>query len=87
MKYICNHLGHTQKIHDQYYRQTSGLIERIDIAKLMLIQDHNLVSRYANKKLEEIQFEGSKDMSVFDFELTWPYRPCELLSFFCLLSA
>lgn len=71
MKYVCNHLGHTQKIHDQYYRQTSGLIERIDIAKLMLIQEHNLVSTYANKKLEEIQLEGNVDMHVFDNVGQW----------------
>lgn len=71
MKYVCNHLGHTQKIHDQYYCQTSGLIERIDIAKLMLIQEHNLVSTYANKKLEEIQLEGNVDMHVFDNVGQW----------------
>ncbi|XP_060084182.1 uncharacterized protein LOC132563439 [Ylistrum balloti] len=57
LKNVCNHLGHTQKVHDAFYRQTSGLVERIDIAKLMLMQEHNLVGKYANKKLSEIQFE------------------------------
>ncbi|ESO97061.1 hypothetical protein LOTGIDRAFT_174667 [Lottia gigantea] len=57
MKNVCNHLGHSQRVHDEYYRQTSGLIERIDIAKLMLMQEHNLVGKYANKKLSEIQFD------------------------------
>ncbi|XP_078310283.1 uncharacterized protein LOC111116385 isoform X1 [Crassostrea virginica] len=57
MKSICNHLGHTQKVHDLVYRQTSGMIERLDIAKLMLIQEHNIVGKFQNKKLSEIQFD------------------------------
>jgi hypothetical protein len=62
MKYICNHLGHTQKVHDLVYRQTSGMIERLDIAKLMLIQEFNVVGKYQNKKLSEIQFDGKKKL-------------------------
>lgn len=59
MKWICNHLGHTTKVHDTYYRQTSGLIERIDIAKLMLLQEHNLIGKYSNRKLSDVQFDGN----------------------------
>ena len=58
MKSICNHLGHTQKVHDLVYRQTSGMIQRLDIAKLMLIQEHNIAGKFQKKKLSEIQFDG-----------------------------
>mgnify|MGYP003688147557 CR=1 FL=1 len=58
MKSICNHLGHTQKVHDLVYQQTSGMIERLNIAKLVLIQEHNIVGKFQSKKLSEIQFDG-----------------------------
>ncbi|XP_033757856.1 uncharacterized protein LOC117340214 [Pecten maximus] len=57
LKWLCNHLGHTMRIHEQYYRQTSGLIERIDIAKLMIMKEHNLVGKFSGKKLSEIQLD------------------------------
>ncbi|XP_065943060.1 uncharacterized protein [Magallana gigas] len=68
MKYICNHLGHTQKVHDLVFRQTSGMIERLDIAKLMLIQEFNVVGKYQNKKLSEIQFDelGTLERKIQD---------------------
>lgn len=44
------------------YRQTSGVIERLDIAKLMLIQEYNVVGKFQNRKLSEIQFDGKKLM-------------------------
>ncbi|ESO84729.1 hypothetical protein LOTGIDRAFT_168393 [Lottia gigantea] len=57
LKNLCRHLGHTQRVHENHYRQTLGLVERIDIAKLMIMQEHNLIATYANKKLSEIQFD------------------------------
>lgn len=59
LKWLCNHLGHTGKVHEQYYRQTSGIIERIEIAKLMLMQEHNLVGKFRNKDLSEVDFVGT----------------------------
>jgi hypothetical protein len=43
MKWLCRHLGHTQKVHEQHYRATSGLIERLDIVKFMLLQEADLL--------------------------------------------
>lgn len=54
-----DHLGHTMDVHRVHYRQTSDIIERVDIAKLLMIQDMGLVGRFKGKKLEEIQFDGS----------------------------
>lgn len=45
-------------IHRIHYRQTSGLIERIDMAKLMLMQEYNITAKYAGRKLQDIQLPG-----------------------------
>lgn len=58
MKWLCQHLGHTQKVHAIHYRATSGMIERIEISKLMLMQETNSISKFAGKNLRDIQFEG-----------------------------
>lgn len=58
LKWLCNHLGHTRKLHETHYRATSGLIERVKIAKLLLIQENNMAGQFAGQDLSEIQFEG-----------------------------
>ena len=64
MKWLCQHLGHTQKVHSTHYRATSGMIERIEISKLMLMQEMNRVAKFAGKNLKDIQFEGKFSQSV-----------------------
>lgn len=55
---LSTHLGHTMDIHKIHYRQMSGLIKKIDISKIMLIQEYNLMAKYAGKKLNDITLEG-----------------------------
>ena len=45
------------------------MIERIDIAKLMLMQENNLVAKFAGKELREIQFDGMFCVSLIHFNL------------------
>lgn len=45
-------------MHETHYRATSGLIERVEIAKLLLIQENNMAGQFAGQDLSEIQFEG-----------------------------
>lgn len=59
MTWLCRHLGHTRKVHEQYYRTTSGLIERLDVAKLMLLQEGNMHGKFQGKSLKDITFEGT----------------------------
>ena len=56
--WLTNHLGHTMDIHKIHYRQTAGVIERVDLAKLMLMQELNITGKYAGKKLSDIQLPG-----------------------------
>ena len=58
VEWVCKHLGHTKGIHKQVYRQLAGSVERIQIGKLMLIQDYGLGGKFVNKTLESVQFEG-----------------------------
>lgn len=56
-QWLTNHLGHTLDIHKIHYRQTSGIIERVDISKLMLLTEYGLTGKYAGKKLTDITLE------------------------------
>ena len=58
MQWVCDHLGHTLNVHQLHYRAMSGILERVQIAKILLIQDKNLVNKYHGKGLQEIQLEG-----------------------------
>ncbi|XP_069105224.1 uncharacterized protein [Argopecten irradians] len=54
LEWLCTHLGHTASIHKLHYRATSGFIERVNIGKLMLLQDLNLAGKYAGQRLQDI---------------------------------
>ena len=58
MNWLLKHMGHTEKVHMTHYRATSGFIERLDIAKIMLLQGKNNVGRFAGVELPDIQFQG-----------------------------
>lgn len=48
---LMNRKCHFLDIHEIQYRKTSGIIERVDRAKLMLMQEFNIAGKYAGKKL------------------------------------
>ncbi|XP_033751889.1 uncharacterized protein LOC117335804 [Pecten maximus] len=54
LEWVYNHLGHTKKVHREHYRQMSGLVERTQISKLLLVQDLNLTSKFQGKKLDDL---------------------------------
>ena len=58
-QWIITHMGHTMDVHLTHYRQTSDILERVEIAKILLIQDTNQVGRFVGKKMEDIQLEGN----------------------------
>ena len=49
------------------YRATSDLLERTQIAKILLLQDQNRVGEFRNKSLEDIQLEGLTSPFMFIF--------------------
>lgn len=58
MQWVCDHLGHTLDVHKTHYRSVSDVLERVEIAKLLLIQDMNLVGKFHGQKLKDIHVEG-----------------------------
>lgn len=56
--WLCEHMGHTADVHKIHYRQMSGLVERVQMTKLFLVQDNNLSQRFKGKKLDEIDLSG-----------------------------
>ena len=48
----------------------SGLIERIDISKMMLMQENNLIAKYAGKRLQDITLEGNVFVILDKISLT-----------------
>ena len=58
LQWLCNHLGHTKRIHLEHYRQMSGFLERTEVAKVFLIQDLGLTKKFAGKKTKEISLKG-----------------------------
>ena len=64
MGWVTRHLGHTMQVHKINYRQTSNMLERVEIAKLLLIQDMGKVGQFFGKRLEDIQFEGKTAVRI-----------------------
>ena len=62
-QWIINHLGHTMDVHMTHYRQTSDILERVDVAKMLLIQDTNQVGKFVGRKIDDINLEGMHYLS------------------------
>ncbi|XP_069109208.1 uncharacterized protein [Argopecten irradians] len=70
-QWIIDHLGHTMDVHTVHYRQTSDVLERIEVAKILLIQDLGLVGQFRGKRLEEIQLDEIMEVQA-DVDVTPP---------------
>ena len=55
---LCKHLGHKRPTHDGYYRNLMGLMERIYLSKLMIVQDLNLVANFRGRDISKIDIKG-----------------------------
>ncbi len=68
MNQILNHMGHTWDVHRDFYRQYDSVGERLDVAKLIMLQDQNKLNEYRDKslagidveRLAEAQFKGKE---------------------------
>lgn len=67
LEWVTEHLGHSMQIHKLHYRQTSTIIERAQIAKLLLLQDSGRTEELRNKRLEDVSFSGEILMPIYLF--------------------
>ena len=57
MNQILHHMGHTWDVHRDFYRQYDSVGERLDVAKLIMLQDQNKLNEYKDKSLSGIDME------------------------------
>lgn len=57
-KYITDHLGHNLDVHQIFYRSTSDVIERLDLAKLLILLDKGKIGQYRGQKIEDVAMTG-----------------------------
>ncbi len=67
LDWVTNHLGHTMDVHKINYRLTSSDIERTQVAKMLLLQDHAQVGKFRDKTLAEIDLKG-KYAHMFNYQ-------------------
>ena len=65
LDWVCDHLGHTVDVHRAHYRSRSDVLERVEVAKILLMQENGLTNLYVGKKLEDIQLEGKLILDTF----------------------
>ena len=54
MNQILNHMGHTWEVHRTFYRHYDSIGERLEVAKLLMLQDQNTLNDYRQKGLTDI---------------------------------
>ena len=54
-------MGHTWEVHQAFYREYSSVIERLDVAKVLLMQDTDQVAENRKKKISEIDVRKLRD--------------------------
>ena len=84
MEYLVRHLGHTLKVHETHYRQTSGIIERAKIAKLLIASEYGVLAKYKGQDLDNIDITGMLNISIVILILTLKIlyvalRGCQIL--------
>ena len=57
---LCKHLGRTIKVHNNNYKEMVGLIEKVHLTKLLMIQDLNLTAKFKGKDLITVDLKGNK---------------------------
>ena len=58
VEWLSKHLGHTAITHGIHYKSMSGYIERVNLGKLMLIQDANCSAQFKGKDLADVDVKG-----------------------------
>ncbi len=64
LKWVCAHFGHTLDVHESHYKQQSDVIERLEVAKILLMQDNGMVKECVGKRLQDIQFSGGLNVCM-----------------------
>ena len=58
LQWACDHLGHTKAVHLNHYRQLSGHLECVQIAKLKIVHDMKLTGELKGKSMVDKELNG-----------------------------
>jgi hypothetical protein len=56
-------------VHLTHYRMVSDILENVDVAKILLIQDTNQISKFVGKNTREVDLEGKTLLKCFSKKL------------------
>ena len=57
-RYITDHLGHNLDVHQIFYRATSDIVERLDLAKVLILLDKGTIGKYRGLRIEDVEMSG-----------------------------
>ena len=68
---VLNHMGYTWDVHKDFFRKYDSVGERLEVAKLLMLQDQNKLNEYRDNGLAQIdvrqlaaaQFQGKECLS------------------------
>lgn len=58
-EWVLRHMGHTENVHREYYRQQTDLLEKTKVAKLLLLAESGTIQQFYGKTIDEIELEGN----------------------------
>lgn len=57
-QHVLKHLGHSRKVHLENYRIDAPIIERVELGKILMMQDRNVQNEFTDIPLSSITFES-----------------------------
>ena len=64
VKWLGNHLAHTIKTHEQFYKLQEGAVEIAKVSKLLLAAENGTIAKYKGLTLDDIKLEGKVHLFV-----------------------
>ena len=55
--HLSNHLGHSEAVHKEFYRQSESVIEKTHITKMLELVNTGNIAKYKGKTLNEVTLE------------------------------
>ena len=56
-QHVLRHFGHTKKVHMQNYRLAAPAVERLEVGKILIMQDRNVQHLFKDRELSTVTFE------------------------------
>ena len=61
-QWLCNHLGHSFDVHNEYYKLKLYAVELTHISQLLLVSESGLLSKFKGKKIEDVKITNEEEL-------------------------